>query len=65
MKYAQESPQELSRDYPYVAHDQTCKFSESQGKVRVSGVGNVPKGSVEQLKAAIADGPVSVTVQAD
>ena len=55
----------MSRDYPYVAHDQTCKFSESQGKVRVSGVGNVPKGSVEQLKAAIADGPVSVTVQAD
>lgn len=65
MKYAETSPQELSSDYPYVAHDQACKFTEAQGKVKVNGVGNVPKGSVEQLKAAIAEGPVSVTVQAD
>jgi len=55
----------MQSDYPYTAHTGSCSFNASLGKVKVERVNTVPSNSVEQLKAAIASGPVSVTVQAD
>ena len=57
--------QELERDYPYMARDGECKMVVSEGKVKVEKINNVPEKSVAQLKAAIAQGPVSVTIEAD
>ena len=65
MKYVEDNPQELQKDYPYLARDEPCKFVSSEGKVKVSKINDVPERSVEQLKAAIAKGPVSVTIEAD
>jgi len=65
MTYAEKHAQELESDYPYTAKDGTCKTKSTLGKVDVTGITQVPKKSVSQLKAAIAKGPVSVTVEAD
>ena len=54
----------LESDYPYVARNQTCNYNPDLGKVTVTGVNYVPGQSVDQLKAAIAQGPTSVTVDA-
>ena len=54
----------LESDYPYVAHNQTCTYNPDLGKVTVTAVNLVPGQSVDQLKAAIAQGPTSVTVDA-
>ena len=65
MRYAESSGQELTSAYPYVGRNEACRYKEGEGRVKVEGVTNVPKGSVAQLKAAIAQGPVSVTIEAD
>jgi len=65
MRYAEDMPQELSTAYPYKGVSGTCGFEASQGKVKVSSIASVPASSIDQLKAAIAKGPVSVTVEAD
>jgi len=65
MNYAKTHGQELEKDYAYTARDGSCKYSASKGKVNVSNVAKVGARSVSQLKAAIAKGPVSVTVEAD
>lgn len=64
-EYAQTNALETEDTYPYKAYDQDCKHDASNGKVKTSGFQRVPKGSVAQLKAAIAQGPVSVAIQAD
>jgi len=65
MRYAETHGQELETDYPYTARTQTCKADSSKGKVDVSKIASVTPKSVSQLKAAIAAGPTSVTVEAD
>ena len=65
MTYAKTHGQELETDYPYTARDGTCKYSSGKGKVNVKAINNVAARSVPQLKAAIAKGPTSVTVEAD
>lgn len=65
MNYAKTHGQELQSDYPYTAKDGTCKFAAAKGKVDVKSVATVTARSVSQLKAAIAKGPTSVTVEAD
>ena len=65
MRYLQKIGQELTSDYPYTARDGTCKASASKGKVDVKTIATVTPKSVAQLKAAIATGPTSVTVEAD
>ena len=65
MNYVKTHGQELETDYPYTARDGTCKFSAAKGKVNTTGVNTVPARSVSALKAAIAKGPTSVTVEAD
>jgi len=54
----------LEKDYPYVALDEMCT-SDFGGPVTVSTVNTVKSYSESQLLAAIAQGPVSVTVDAD
>jgi C1A family cysteine protease len=65
MTYAKTHGQELESDYPYTAKDGSCKWTAAKGKVDVTSIATVPKKSAAQLKAAIAKGPVSVTVEAD
>jgi cathepsin L len=65
MTYAEKHGQELETAYPYTARTEKCKADSSKGKVDVSKIASVQARSVDQLKAAIAAGPTSVTVEAD
>jgi len=64
-KYLEKHGQELETAYPYTARDGSCKAASAQGRVDVEAFTTVPKQSVSQLKAAIAQGPTSVTIEAD
>ena len=64
-EYAEKTAEELESDYTYHAVDGTCKDSQYTGQVNVANYQNVPANSVAQLKAAIAQAPVSVTIEAD
>lgn len=57
--------QELESVYPYAGVDQSCKAVKSEGMVTVADYSTVKANSADQLKAAIAKGPVSVTIEAD
>jgi C1A family cysteine protease len=65
MEYIESNTQELEADYPYTAKDGQCQTDAALGKVLVSQIHEVQAESVDQLKAAIAQGPVSVTIEAD
>ena len=64
-QYAAKTPLETEADYPYEGVDGTCRAAEAKGKVKSPSFHRVPKGSKDQLKAAIAQGPVSVAIEAD
>jgi cathepsin L len=64
-KYAEKSPLELETDYPYTARNGSCHFDTSKGKGLVKSFTDVPRGSPDQLKAALNNSPVSVAIQAD
>ncbi len=51
--------------YGYLAKDQSCRYDSSKVVARPTGSVQVPANSVQQLKQAIATGPVSVVVDAD
>jgi len=55
---------EHETDYTYTARDGTCKYKQTTS-TNVLSYKNVPANSVTQLKAAIAQAPVSVTIEAD
>jgi len=55
---------ELGTEYKYTARTESCQY-EKTNNIFDKGYKNVQSNSVTQLKAAIADGPVSVTVEAD
>jgi C1A family cysteine protease len=69
MEYVQQHGQVLETEYPYTSgHGQTgsCLSSKiGNPSVHVSTYTNVQPRSASQLIAAIAKGPVSVTVEAD
>jgi C1A family cysteine protease len=53
-------------DYPYKAYDQSCKYDSSKATpVKGSGHYMVPPNNANQLKTDIANGPVSVAIEAD
>ena len=67
-EYAEHHPLMTEADYPYTAHHNffsKCKYDESKGVGHVKGYKNVQHHSVDQMKAAIAIGPVSVAIEAD
>jgi cathepsin L len=63
MQYVEKHSQELESQYRYTARTGTCKAKT--GSVSVKGIANVRAGGSSSLKAAIAKGPTSVTVEAD
>jgi len=66
MRYSASNHLALESDYKYTARDGSCRASSYSGKVGMVGSeNNVKAGSSSSLMAAIAKGPVSVTVEAD
>ena len=63
--YTERNPLETEGDYPYVAQDAKCAYDKSKGVVGATTYTSVTQNSPDQLKAAIAKGPVSVAIEAD
>jgi len=63
MKYVEAHAQAYESEYPYTAKDGTCH--DGSGHVSVTNIHSVTASSGQALKDAIAQGPVSVTVEAD
>jgi len=56
---------ELESAYPYTAYQSTCAYDGSKTEGKVAAFVDVTPGSPDQLKAALAVGPVSVAIEAD
>jgi len=65
MEYVQKKGQTLESDYVYEARNDRCRDSQYQKYAYVATINQVQPRSAEQLLAAIAQGPTSVTVEAD
>jgi len=65
MNYVKANGQTLEQNYSYTAKDGTCRASQMTSSVGVTKVNSVKAKSAASLKAAIAVGPTSVTVEAD
>jgi len=55
---------ELESDYAYEGVTSTCRYDASKAQVKVTSWNRVVKDDPDQLKAAVALGPVSVSVDA-
>lgn len=65
-QYAQDYGMMNRTDYPYTAMDGNCQYDANKvTKVKPSGNTQVTPNSAVALKTAIADGPVSVAIEAD
>ena len=64
-QYAAKNPLETEGDYPYKGVDQSCKYDAKKAKSNNKDAVNVKPNSAADLKAAIAEGPVSVAIEAD
>ena len=54
-----------SKDYPYVAYDQKCKGTGKKHWCKVTGWTDITKNNQMEMKTAVADGPISVAIEAD
>ena len=66
-KYSETHPLESESDYPYIAARSAggCKYNKSLGKFAPTSYSAVTQQSTTALKAAIAQQPVSVAIEAD
>lgn len=64
MKWTSTHPLETEADYPYVAQDRPCAYKPRKGVVKATKVVAVPKNDPVQLKAALVQGPVAVSIDA-
>jgi len=65
-KYIEKSPLMLESEYPYTAKKGKCTYQKSKGVGKVKAFKDVRRDkSGDQLKAALAKGPVSVAIEAD
>ena len=64
-EYVEKNPLESEDDYSYEGRDGKCHYDRSKGVGTVSNYVNVTPSSADELKAAIAKGPVSVAIEAD
>ena len=65
-KYLERNMAELESVYPYTAKNGTCQYNKSSATaVDVSTYTTVKKDNVEQMKAAVAKQPTSVSIEAD
>lgn len=66
LKYIETHGVTVESEYPYVHYEhQECYSQPNQSKVRITGYTTVPKNNQLQLKAAVAQQPVAVAIQAD
>jgi cathepsin L len=65
IQYAADYGMELESDYPYMAVDQNCRYDKTKTHAKPIGPKNVATNNALALKTAIADGPVSVAIEAD
>jgi len=66
--YTKTHPLETEADYPYVAKSHGlfgCKADKSKGVVAAESYTDVSPNQANQLKAALAKGPVSIAIEAD
>merc|ERR1711865_265021 len=67
-EYIKTAPLELEASYPYTSgagRVASCSYTKSSGVGTVSAFHDVQVGSASQMKAALANGPVSVAIEAD
>jgi len=66
-QYIESAPLEQESDYAYTARDGTCQYESSKGVGLVKSFVDVQSatGGADQLRAALANGPVSVAIEAD
>jgi len=64
-EYIEKNPLELEAEYPYTAKNGKCKYVASKGVGLVKSYKDVASGSATQLRAAVAQQPVSVAIEAD
>lgn len=65
MDYASKNPLEVEANYPYKGANGDCQYAAAKGESSNEGHKNVAPNNKDQLKAAIAKGPVSVAIEAD
>ena len=65
MQYAQTHALMTEDDYPYYAYDDKCSWNSTKGVVNVTAIHAVTPNNKTQLLAAVAQGPVSVAIEAD
>jgi C1A family cysteine protease len=66
IQYSADYGNELEADYPYAGVDQTCQYKKNLAQTpKPTGPVNVATNNALALKTAIADGPVSVAIEAD
>jgi C1A family cysteine protease len=63
--YIEEFPLETEADYPYKAKAEKCAYQKAKGVGKVVKYTDVTPNKVDQLKAALNKGPVSVAIEAD
>jgi C1A family cysteine protease len=66
--YVEENPLMTEAEYPYTGHHSLfskCKYEKSKGVGHVKGFKDVTSKNLDQMKAALALGPVSVAIEAD
>lgn len=64
-QYVENVPIEPEDVYPYEAYDDTCRADSSKGVGKVTSFVDVTPNNVDELKAALEKGPVSVAIEAD
>jgi len=67
-EYVKESPLMRESAYPYTAKSskyQKCKYEKSEGVGHVKGFEDVESKNLNQMKAALGKGPVSIAIEAD
>jgi len=65
MTYIQSTPLESEDSYPYEAYTDSCQLDASKEVEGDNGPVGVNPNSSSALRAAIAEGPVSVAIEAD
>ena len=63
--YLTRAMQEFESDYPYSARPATCRYQSNKGRVGVTDVSQVEANDTDQIKAAVANGPIVANVKAD
>ena len=67
-EYIEKTPLMMESDYPYTGKHtkfNKCKYVASKGVGHVKGYNDVKKNDLDQMKAALAKGPVSIAIEAD